>query len=178
MSGLLKVIAGFVLVFGTIGSFVLGNAGYEFSFFTFLVSELEVLVSFLTLFGIGYIWGRQDEIQHEHNEIIRAIREKENKDDKSFVPMLNQISNSQNEIIEILKKKPILPLSDIEKEEEIIPEPQEEKPVIDDAPRAVVVERTYDDIRRKKAATGWKCKKCGKNNILSRRTCIECGEPK
>ena len=176
MAFLLKVIGVISLVFGSIGAFGLANIGPEFSFMTFLAGEIEVVVAFLTLFGIGSIWGRQDDIAAEHAEIMRLLRGSDPKKEKDIKASLSHIENRQIQILDVLKSKNYGTVSETTENTEIAAESKEEN--IDDAPKAFIVERTYEDIKRRKAVSGWKCKKCGTSNPISRRTCSECGEPK
>ena len=176
MAFLLKVIGVISLVFGSIGAVVLANVGPEFSFMTFLVGEIEVIVSFLTLFGIGSIWGRQDDIAAEHAEIIRILRGSEPKKEKDIKVSLSRIENQQLQILDILKSKTIETEQKSNESTTSPVETKEEK--TDDAPKAFIVERTYEDIKKRKSVSGWKCSKCGTSNPMSRRTCSECGEPR
>lgn len=43
---------------------------------------------------------------------------------------------------------------------------------------ACVVARTPEEIKKEREKKGWICKKCKTENPFSRRTCLECGEPK
>ena len=173
MAGILKVFAVISLVLGTIGAIVLANVGYEFSFMTFLTSEVEVLVSFLILYGVGSIWNNQDSITAEHAEIMRMLRGADPKKEKDIKASLSHIENRQLQILDMLKTRN--PETE-ETTKEIKQEDKAEKK--EDLPHAFIVERTYEDIKKRRASTGWKCKKCGKSNPLSRKSCLECGTPK
>lgn len=178
MASMLKSISVVMLVLGFIASIIVANIGPEFSFVIFITFACVNFIYFLLMYGIGSIWERQDVIESEHAEILRMLRGSDPKTEKENKKIFASFEKRQIEILNLLKSSSSNTddsnLSIAANIQEVVtPEKVQE-----DLPRAVVVERTYDDIKKRKASEGWKCKKCGKNNIMSRRTCIECGEPR
>ena len=174
MARTLKGIAVVLLVLGIIGAIMIANIGREFSFTLFLISACVDLIYFLLMYGIGSIWEAQENVASEHFEILALLRKNDSSHNANIEKRIAQIESRQLEILSMLsQEKTAEPEENNQTTEEAT-----QVQVVEEVRAACIVDRTYEDIKRRKAHEGWKCKKCGKNNISSRRTCIECGEPK
>lgn len=55
IGGILKVICILVMIFGTVGSIYIASQGYEFSFASFIIPELGIIISGMMFLGFSEI---------------------------------------------------------------------------------------------------------------------------